>query len=277
MNRLCKTDGIVLKNIRLNESDKIVTIFSNKFGKIRVVAKGIRKTKSQFGSSLENLTQVRIIFYRGRNLDVASQTEIIRSFFSKCRNLKRYGLAIHCAEIVNKLLPEGDKNTSVYDLFKETLVLLEDDKNPYLMAESFKWKLFTFLGYQPNLNYCVKCHKKIKRKDSYFFDIVDGGLICSNCFNKNKQGVKISDYCVRLIKRILEADLQKIHNKDIGNEQLEELLKITEKYMLYHFEIKDKSRYFLIKLKSMESQKEIENYKSVKNNLLKKYSKLLFL
>jgi len=265
MNRLCKTEGIVLKSIKLNESDKIVTIFSKNYGKIRVIAKGIRKTRSQFGSSLENLTQMRIIYYKGRNLDIANQTVIIRSFFTRCKNLKRYGLAIQCAEFIDKLLPDGDINSSVYDLFRDTIILLEDDENPNLLAESFKWKLFTILGYQPNLDYCVKCHERIKRRKSYFFDITGGGLICQDCSKNIEQGIKINDYCVRLIKRILDADLQKIHNKEINNGQLEELIKITDKYILFHFEIKDKSKYFLSRLKLMDLQKE--NTKSKNINL----------
>jgi DNA repair protein RecO (recombination protein O) len=99
MNRLFRTEGIVLKSIKLNEADKIITIFSNDYGKIRGIAKGVRKTKSKFGSSLENLSIVKLLIYKGKNLNIISQTDIVNSFFSKCKNLFKYGLAINCAEI----------------------------------------------------------------------------------------------------------------------------------------------------------------------------------
>ncbi|MFZ2330595.1 MAG: DNA repair protein RecO, partial [Atribacterota bacterium] len=61
MNRLFRAEGIILKSIKLNEADKIVTIFSDDYGKIKAIAKGVRKTKSQFGSSMENLTINRLL------------------------------------------------------------------------------------------------------------------------------------------------------------------------------------------------------------------------
>jgi len=253
MNRLFQTDGIVLKSIKLNESDKIVTIFSQNYGKIKAIAKGIRKTKSQFGSSLENLTLVKILAFKGKNLSIVSQTEIIHSFFSQCKDLNRYGLAIHCAEIVDQISADEDPNKSMYELFKDTLILLKNERNPVLLVESFKWKLFTTLGYQPELNRCVHCHQQCKKKQYHIFDIQKGGIICPSCREaSNYYQIEISNYCLRLLKRIIDADLCMIHNKKVVQSALYELIKITDQYMSYHFEIENRSKQFLNKLKSME-------------------------
>jgi DNA repair protein RecO (recombination protein O) len=253
MNRLFQTKGIVLKSIKLNEADKIITIFSQNYGKIKAIAKGIRKTKSQFGSSLENLTLVKILAYRGRSLNIVSQTEIIHSFFLQCKDLTQYGLATFCAEIVDKMTGEEDPNELIYELLKNVLLLLKDEKNPLLLVESFKWKLFVILGYQPVLDRCVRCNRPIKKGEYHTFDIKRGGIVCSICQKEsNSYHVEISNYCLKLLRRILAADLQLIHNKKITQSGLNELIKITDQYMSYHFEIENRSKQFLNKLKSIE-------------------------
>jgi len=252
MNRLFQTDGIVLKSIKLNESDKIVTIFSRHYGKIRAIAKGIRKTKSQFGSSLENLTMVKIMAFKGKNLHIVSQTEIINSFFTQSKNLVSYGIAIQCAEIIDKITEDEDPNESIYSLFKSTLMLLKDEKNTTLLLVSFQWKLFSILGYQPELNKCLDCNSYIKENKDYVFDIQKGGLICNSCQTmKNDYQIKITAYCLRLLKRIIAADLPMIHNKKVLQSELCELVKITDRYMFYQFEIENKTKQFIDRIKTI--------------------------
>ena len=252
MNRLFQTDGIVLKSIKLNESDKIVTIFSRHYGKIRAIAKGIRKTKSQFGSSLENLTMVKIMAFKGKNLNIVSQTEIINSFFTQSKNLVSYGIAIQCAEIIDKLTEDEDPNESIYSLFKSTLILLKDEKNTALLLVSFQWKLFSILGYQPELNKYIDCNGYIKENKDYVFDIQKGGLICNPCQTRNNYyQIKITAYCLRLLKRIIAADLPMIHNKKVLQSELVELAKITDRYMFYQFEIENKTKQFIDRIKTI--------------------------
>lgn len=252
-NRLFRTKGIVLKSIKLNEADKIITLFTQDYGKIKAIAKGIRKTRSQFGSSLENLTLLNILAYRGKTLNIVSQTEIIHSFFSQCKNLQKYGLATFCAEMVDRVTAEEDPNDSIYTLLKNFLWLLKDDKNPLLLVESFKWKLLVILGFQPALDRCVQCNRLITKEPFHRFDVKRGGIVCSVCRNEDHDyQVQVSHYCYRLLQRIIAADLQMIHNKKIAQSRLDELIKLTDQYMSYHLEIENRSKQFLNKLRFMD-------------------------
>lgn len=238
MSRLFKTKGIILKTMKYGEADKIVTILTEQYGKIRAIVKGVRKTKSQFGSSTEILTLIEILVYKGKNLNIVSQSEIINSFFPQCKDLKKYGLALHCAEIVDKITVAEDTNPDIYYLFKNIIHYLQACKNPLLLTESFKWHLFTFLGYQPILNHCIGCNKNIISTPYHILDIANGGIICRSCQTvTNANQVKISDYCLRLMKRILEVDLSDICNKKISSHIIDELSRITYQYMNYYFEI----------------------------------------
>ncbi len=253
MNRLFSTEGIVLKSIKLNEADKIVTVFSNEYGKIRGIAKGVRKTKSQFGSSLESLSITKLLIYKGGSINIINQTEIINSFFSQTRNLFQYGLAIKCAEIVDRLSVEEDPNRELYDLFKKLLLLLKDEQNPILLVESFMWKLFSILGYKPELRKCVHCNNIPCKEKSVIFDISKGGISCIKCNSKTSfYRIEIALFYLKILQRMLIADLEVIHNKKIDQSILSELTKITEIYLSYHFEIDNKSRHFLNRLKSLQ-------------------------
>lgn len=250
MNRLFRTEGIVLKSMRLNEADKIVTIFSYDYGKIKGIARGVRKTRSQFGSSMENLTIIKVLLYKGKNINTISQSEIISSFFPQTKDIFRYGLAIQCAEIVDKLSVEEDPNRGAYLLFKKFLLLLKDEQNPTLLVESFKWKLISLLGYEPELKRCIYCNNLLNNNGHYFFDIAKGGISCIRCLGKKGYyQIKITNYHLKLIQRILDADLEKIHNKEIDQSILRELEKITDTYLAFHLEIENQSRNFLNRIK----------------------------
>jgi DNA repair protein RecO (recombination protein O) len=252
MNHLFNADGIILKSIKLNESDKIVTIFTRQLGKIRAIAKGARKTKSQFGSSLESLTQIRFLAFRGKSLNTISQTEIEYSFFPKSKDLMRYGAAIQCAEIIDKITEEEDPNEMVYNIFSDTLILLNDEENIALLFSSFQWKLFSIMGYQPELNKCADCNCLIKDSKDYIFDIAKGGVVCKSCQNENDYyQVLLSSYCLKLLKRIIYADLSVIHNKKVSKSALIELIEATSKYMSYHFEIENRTKQFMEKIKTL--------------------------
>lgn len=244
---LFKTEGIVLKSTEYEEADKIVTIYTKDYGKITAIAKGVRKTKSKFGSSLEILTHSIFLFYKGRNIDIVSQTEIIESFFSTSKEVIKFAFAANCVEIVNKLTEEREINIGLFNLLKEILHYLRDSKDPKLLTLSFKWQTMSILGYKPSLNHCCRCNKGVdNQKGMYFFNIKEGGLVCNNCLIKNKEGcVKVSIYFNKLVRKILITPLSTISNTTIPDDRIEELEKITDSYIAYHSEKSFKTDRFL--------------------------------
>jgi len=137
---LYKTEGIVLKSTEFEEADKIVTIYTKNYGKISAIAKGVRKTKSKFGSSLEILTHSIFLIYKGRNIDIVSQTEILESFFSTSKEVIKFAFAVNCVEVVNKLTEEREINIGLFNLLKEVLHYLRKTDDPKLLTLSFKWQ-----------------------------------------------------------------------------------------------------------------------------------------
>ena len=128
--------GVVLRTMRLGESDKIVTIVTQHRGKVRAVAKGVRKTKSRFGGRLEPLSHVSLQLYEGRNLDTITQVEGIDHFRSIREDLDRLGQATTMLEVVDAIVQEGEQNPRLYQMLLGALRTLEAQPSPLVVAES---------------------------------------------------------------------------------------------------------------------------------------------
>jgi DNA repair protein RecO (recombination protein O) len=243
---LYKTEGIVLKSMEYQEADKIVTIYTKDYGKITAIAKGVRKTKSKFGSSLEILTYSIFLFYKGRNLDIVSQTEILESFFSTSKEVIKFAFATNCVEVVNGLTEEREINIGLFNLLKEVLHYLRESNDPKLLTLSFKWQTMSILGYRPSLDHCCRCNKCVEDQKEMNFNIKEGGLVCNNCIAKDKERcVKVSLYFNKLVRKILITSLSTISNATIPDKKMKELEKITDLYIAYHSEKSFKTDRFL--------------------------------
>jgi len=228
------------------EADKIVTIYTKNYGKIKAIAKGVRKTKSKFGSSLEILTHSIFLIYKGRNIDIVSQTEILESFFSTSKEVMKFAFAANCVEIVNKLTEEREINVGLFNLLKEVLHYLRESNDPKLLTLSFKWQTMSILGYRPSLNHCCRCNKSVEDQKEMYFNIKEGGLVCHNCIVKDKEGcVKVSIYFNKLVRKILITPLSTISDATIPDKKMKELEKITDLYIAYHSEKSFKTDRFL--------------------------------
>jgi len=238
---LYKTEGIVLKSMEYQEADKIVTIYTKNYGKITAIAKGVRKTKSKFGSSLEILTHSIFLIYKGRNMDIVSQTEILESFFSTSKEVIKFAFAANCVEVVNRLTEEREINIGLFNLLKEVLHYLRESNDPKLLTLSFKWQTMSILGYRPSLDHCCRCNKSVENQKEMYFNIKEGGLVCNNCIVKDKEGcVKVS-----LLRKILITPLSTISNATIPDKKMKELEKLTDLYIAYHSEKSFKTDRFL--------------------------------
>jgi len=244
---LYKTEGIVLKSIEYGDADKIATIYTKNYGKVQAIAKGIRKTKSKFGSSLEILTYAVFLFYKGKNIDTISQSEILESFFSTSKEVIKFAFATNCAEIVNKLTEEGETNFSLFNLLKEALHYLKETNDPKLLTLSFKWKVISVLGYKPSFKLCCRCNKRVgAQKMGEYFSVKDGGIICNECVSKdNKDYRPVSNYFAKLVNKILITPLSIISNYTIPEKRMKELEEVTESYLTYHSEKSFKTDKFL--------------------------------
>lgn len=146
MTRTYKTEGIVLKRKNFGEADKLLTIYTKHYGKIRVIGKGIRKTTSRKAGSLELFNHSRLFLAKGRNLDIITETATINAYRGWRKNLTKVGVAYYFCELVDKLTPDGQPNRTVFELLKDYLGKISDADLPAL-SRSFEEHLLDELGF----------------------------------------------------------------------------------------------------------------------------------
>lgn len=149
--RTYKSEGIVLKRINFGEADKIVTVFSKHYGKITLIAKGIRRMTSRKRGNLEVFNQVGFFAARGRGMDIVTETELKESFSSLRKSLHKVAIAYQLCEMVDKLTAEGSEQEEVYELLSEYLIKLNTVKqdNISFFLGSFGLNLLKILGFWP--------------------------------------------------------------------------------------------------------------------------------
>ncbi|MEY2470295.1 MAG: repair protein RecO [Actinomycetota bacterium] len=183
----------------LGEADRIVTLMTEGHGRVRAVAKGIRRTTSKFGSRLEPTTHVAVQLYVGRELDTITQAETIAHMPNMRDDLHRFGRANVMLETVDQVSPEKEPNPSLYRMLVGALTELDTADAPLVLA-GFLLKLLALEGFQPQLDVCVACGRA---DDLVAFDIDDGGLRCRN----DRRGIALDPDAITLMRRMLGGEL----------------------------------------------------------------------
>ena len=153
--RIYKTEAIVLRQRKLGEAGKIVTLYTPNYGKLDAVAKGVRRPKSRLGGHLEVLTHTAVMLAQGRNLDTVTQAQTVESFAGLRADLHRLSRALYAAELVDRFSPEGAESYPVFQLLLATLRRLATARNVDTVVRYLEMQLLGVAGFQPQLARCL--------------------------------------------------------------------------------------------------------------------------
>jgi DNA repair protein RecO (recombination protein O) len=229
---LYKEQGIVLRSVKLGEADKIVTILTQGSGKVRGVAKGIRRTTSKFGARLEPLTHVSLLMYRGRNLDTVTQAEIISPFRAIRGDFRSIAAGETMLEAVDKVAEEHERNVRVFLLLLAGLRTLEfRPVDPAAVAESFLLKLLSLSGFHPSLSACAACGSPGPHE---WFSSGQGGMVCSDCAEHDAG--RVGSQAIRWLDGLARVDLAGAGDMAPDLEVRREARAMLYGFAEYHFE-----------------------------------------
>jgi DNA repair protein RecO (recombination protein O) len=202
MAELYRDTGVVLRTYKLRESDRIVVFHTAENGKVRAVAKGVRKTKSKFGARLEPMSHVRLLLYRGRELDIVSQAEAVEPLSPMLSSLDRASQGLAVIEAVDQLSLEREPNPQLYRMVVGVLRTIATSPSPLNVA-AFYWKLLANEGMRPELDRCVRCGATEPDAQFVAFDLNEGGVLCRSC----RSGQAISPGALAILREILGGQL----------------------------------------------------------------------
>jgi DNA repair protein RecO (recombination protein O) len=217
---LYRDEGVVLRAIKLGEADRIVTIFTPGHGKIRAVAKGIRKTTSKFGARLEPMSRVALQCYKGRELDIVTQAESLDSNRVLREEYALLTRSVPMLEAVDQVAQDREPNPALYRMLTGALHTLATSRNP-LVTPAFFWKLLSLEGFHPMLDGCARCGESPDEETAddeptddeiaddgerlVAFDLEEGGTVCRACARGG--GRPLTPGGLALLRRVLGGGL----------------------------------------------------------------------
>lgn len=198
---LYRDRGVVLRTMRLGEADRIVTFATQGHGKVRAVAKGVRRTTSKFGGRLEPTAHVALQLWHGRgDLDIVTQADTVDSFARLRADLSRVSKAYTLLEVADAVFQERHPNPRLYDMLVGALTVLDDQDAPLLVA-AFLLKVLAADGAAPELQVCVTCGGS---GPLVAYDPVEGGVLCRSC----RRGRPLSAAALDVVRAILGGGLR---------------------------------------------------------------------
>lgn len=203
MGELYRDVGVVLRTYKLRESDRIVVVHTLEHGKVRAVAKGVRRTKSKFGARLEPMSHVRLLLVRGRELDIVSQAESVEPLAPMLSTLDRASQGMAVIEAVDQLSIEREPDARLYHMLVGVLRTIATAPSPLNVA-AFYWKLLAAAGVGPELDVCVRCGAGDQDAALVAFDVAQGGVVCRSC----RSGVALSPGALEILREILGGRLR---------------------------------------------------------------------
>jgi len=178
---LYRDEGVVLRTQKLGEADRIITVLTRRNGKVRAVAKGVRRTKSKFGARLEPFSHVDLQFYTGRNLDIVNQAESIRSYGQAvAADYPAYTAGTAVLETADRLTAEEkEPSLRMFLLVIGALRSLAEQTHPAgLVLDAFLLRAMSVAGWEPALGDCARCGEAGPHRH---FSVPAGGSVCPAC------------------------------------------------------------------------------------------------
>jgi len=227
--------GIVLRRFNLSEKDKVVTFLTQRYGKIKAVAKSARMAKSRFGAALEPLSLVQLIYFGRENQTFyrLNQAEINLSFQSLREDFHKIYTAAYFIELTDALIPEGNPEPQIFHLLKETLEALQNHKPNITLTPLFELRLMAALGYAPQLTHCLSC-KKEPGPGWVGFSFNRRGVLCQPCAVELKPGTRFQQGILIYLKKMLTMELKQSNRLKLPKGMENEIEAVTHRLILSH-------------------------------------------
>lgn len=223
--------GIVLRSYPFGEADRVVVLLSPNHGKIRTVAKGVRKTKSRFGGRLEPFTHVDLVLYEGRNLDTITQVAVLEPFPHLRNDLDAVVAAGTMVEAADAVAQEDEGEVRLFLLLQRGLKALETGQRGSDLITAYLLKLAEVVGVAPSLTECASCG----RVDGlHRFSFGGGGSVCDRC--RVEGAVRLRDGVTDYLAALANSELTTLPPEDAS--LASEAMGIARRFVEYHLDRK---------------------------------------
>jgi DNA repair protein RecO (recombination protein O) len=229
-----RVEAVVLRHQDWGETDRLLWLFTLEQGKLRAVAKGVRKARSRKAGHLEPFTRVSLLLAEGRDLPIITQAEAQATYPGIHNDLERIAYAAYVIELLDRFTFEEGENGTLYRLLVDTLTRLDAGTNPALTVHYYEMRLLDQVGFRPRLFECASCGEEIKARDQ-FFSALHGGILCPRCGTKDPACRPASQGALRVLRHVQRSrfeEAQRLPVPDNLDREVEDLMGYYFTYML---------------------------------------------
>ena len=229
-----RVEAVVLRHQDWGEADRILVLYTLETGKIRVIAKGVRKLRSRKAGHLEPFTRVALLLARGRDMPIVTQAETLDAYLGLRDDFLKTTYAAHIVELLDRFTFEEGENPAVFRLLVSTLDRLDKDTPPEITVHYYRIRLLDLLGFRPQLFQCSACANEIQPV-SQFFSAEQGGVLCPNCGPQQAGSRPISLDALRYLchfQRSNFAESTRARLSPTINREMEDLIEYYLTYLL---------------------------------------------
>ncbi len=241
------TEGLVIKEMNVGESDRLVTLFTRENGIIRAFASGAKNIKSKKGAATALLTYSSFTILKKKDSYRIYEATPIEMFFSLGCDIETISLSQYFCELAYSFGEENSPNVELLRLILNSLNFVNKKlKNPTLIKAVTELRIASICGYSPNLVACEECG--CFEADLMFFNLENGSLCCKDC-NPDSHGLPINRTLLSAMRHIVYSDFNKLYSFEIPKESAEALSKISEKYITLQTDYKFQTLEFFNSIK----------------------------
>lgn len=246
--RIYRTEALVLKGYNYGEADRILTLYTPQAGKLRAIAKGVRRTKSRMSGHLDLFTRSTLLVARGRQLDIVTQADTVENFSGLRTDLWRASLAHYVAELVDAFTVEQLGNYPIFTLAAQAFRHLASSDSVDLGMRSFELQLLSMSGYRPQLHRCLHCDASIEPQTNHFSPRM-GGVLCPGCASADSSAPRISVNALKLLRHLQTRDSGVLQGVRIEEEVRREVERRLQEYIVHRLEAQPRASGFLERLR----------------------------
>ena len=250
--RLYRTEAVVLRRGDLGEADRILTVYSPEHGKLRLVAKGVRKVRSRKAGHLEPFTRVELQIARGHDLDVITQAQALDLHTGLHQDLERFGYAAYVVELMDRFTVQEGESRGLYRLLVDTLDRLSEPSAPAAVVDYYQLRLLDLLGYRPELYRCLGCGAEVRPEDQHF-SAAAGGVLCPACGPRRQEARRLSLAALKVLRHYQRSTFVHAMAPRVRFEVLDEAGIVLEAYVSYLLERRLLSPTFVRQVRHLEA------------------------
>lgn len=250
-----RAEVVVLKAMNYGETDKILTLYTLGAGKVRAIAKGVRRSTSRMGGHLDLFAHATVLLVHGRNMEIVTQGQGLHGYPHLRDDLDRLAKACYAAELTDRFTEDANPNPELFRALVRVLERIDGGDAPERSLHLYELQLLALSGYRPQLQRCVLCDATIA-PGANAFDPSLGGVLCPACGPAQRTARPISTPALKLLRNV-QLRGEAMLDVPVGADVVDEVEYTLASYIQYLLERRPKSAAFLDTLRRLDPPRDL--------------------